>query len=232
MSISRPPLILFDIDGTLLDVHGAGRLSFARTLAHCFGGQNELAHIRFAGATDLDLLHRLLRERGRTPTPADEAAFFARLPIELRAALAGRNPAEFLYPGVRALLERLSAGRCVLGLVTGNIADCAWIKLEAAGIHGHFSLGAFGHEHADRNEIARLALRRAEERVGGAFDRVALIGDTPNDVRAARAIGALAVAVTTGSHTEAELKASGADLVLSDLSDAAAISARLGVTAG
>ena len=229
--MTRPDtLVLFDIDGTLLDVHGAGRLSFARALEHCFGWKNELKHIRFAGATDLDLLHRLLREHGREPSARDEALFFERLPVELRAAIAGRPAGDFVYPGVVALVEHLARRpQVLLGLVTGNIERCAWIKLEAADLRGHFVLGAYGHEHADRNEIARLALRRAEERAGGSFSHVVLLGDTPNDVRAARTIGARAAAVATGSFTRRQLEETGADVVFDDLSDIAAVSAGLGV---
>lgn len=226
-------LVLFDIDGTLLDAHGAGRLSFARALAHCFGGDNDLRHVRFAGATDLDLLHRLVREQGREPTREDEARFFARLPHELKAALADQPAGEMLYPGVAALLERLSGDeRCLLGLVTGNIESCAWIKLQAVALHGHFVLGAFGHEHADRVEIARLALRRAEEREGHGFVRTVLLGDTPSDIRAAKAIGAVAATVATGSFTCAELLAAGADLAFADLADTEAVLGRLGILAG
>lgn len=231
---SRPSLlVLFDIDGTLLDVHGAGRHSFAKALEHCFGWKNELKHIRFAGATDLDLLHRLMREHGREPTAHDEELFFAQLPVDLRAAIAGRPPEDFIYPGVALLLERLARDeRCVLGLVTGNIERCAWIKLEAADLHGHFVLGAYGHEHADRNEIARLAVRRAEAQAGGPFTRIVLIGDTPNDIRAAKTIGAVAVAVATGSYGRKDLEAAGADLVFDDLSNTAVVLAGLGIVGG
>lgn len=216
---SSPTLLLFDIDGTLLDMHGAGRASFVRAFEQTFGWKNDLRHIRFAGATDLDLLHRLIREHGREPVAEDEAAFFARLPVELERALAepDRAPAR-AFPGVVDLLERL--GRrpdCVLGLVTGNIERCAWIKLRHLDLHAPFTLGAFGHEHGDRNEIARLARQRAERRHGGPFQRMFLIGDTPNDIRAAHAIGAVAIAVATGGHPAADLHAAGADHVLEDL---------------
>jgi phosphoglycolate phosphatase-like HAD superfamily hydrolase len=200
-------------------MHGAGRASFVRAFEQAFGWKDDLRRIRFAGATDLDLLHRLIREHGREPTPADEAAFFERLPVELERALAepDRAPAR-AFPGVVELLERL--GRrpdCLLGLVTGNIESCAWIKLRHLGLHTPFTLGAFGHEHGDRNEIARLALQRAERHHGGPFRRLFLIGDTPNDIRAAHAIGATAIAVATGGHPAAELHAAGADHVLEDL---------------
>ena len=222
-------LILFDIDGTLLDTSGAGRRSFALALEEAFGWGADAASLSFAGATDLDLLERLAERRGTRLSPDQVEDFFARLPVTLRAALAAEPP--HVYPGVRALLDALSrAAHVRLGLVTGNIETCAWLKLEACGLHGHFTLGAFGHEHADRREIARLARARAEQSLppGAAFRSCHLIGDTPSDIQAAHAIGASALAVATGHYDEARLRAAGATHVLADLQDTAAVLARLG----
>lgn len=225
-------LVLFDIDGTLLEVRGAGRRAFSRTIDHCFGWKNELKNIRFAGATDLDLFRKIAREHGHAPTAADEQKFCDRLTHELKIAIGEEGTPRTVFPGVPGLLEKLSGDpRCLLGLVTGNVESCAWIKLELVKLHEHFVLGAFGHEHADRIEIARLALRRAEEHAGRTFAKKFLIGDTPNDVKAARAIGATAIAVATGAFTREELLAANADLVVTDLGDRRALLSFLGLGA-
>lgn len=223
-------LVLFDIDGTLLEVHGAGRRAFVRTLEHCFGWQADLKNIRFAGATDLDLFRRISRDQGVEPTAESEQKFCDRLAHELKITISAQDARHTLYPGVKELLEKLSDdARCLLGLVTGNVESCAWIKLQLVNLHEHFILGAFGHEHADRVEIARLALRRAEQHAGHPFRRVFLIGDTPNDVKAARAIGATAIAVATGAFSRDALLAAGADTVRDDLADLPALLALLGL---
>jgi phosphoglycolate phosphatase len=107
----------------------------------------------------------------------------------------------------------------MLGLLTGNGLRTAHVKLELAGLdRSRFDVGGYGDEHPDRDELARLALRRAEEGSGQRFE-VVVIGDTPNDIRAARAIAARAVAVTTGHYTRAQLEEAGADVVVDTLAD-------------
>ena len=213
-------LVLFDIDGTLLDTRGAGRRAFVRAVRRLFGGNDELADITFAGATDLDIFEHVARRFGATATEENTKQFFAMLPGLLREELGAEPP--HVYPGVPELLRQLSAlPHVTLGLVTGNIETCAWAKLEACGIHEHFVLGAFGHEHADRREIARLAKQRAVALAP--HDSTALIGDTPSDIAAAHSIGAVSIAVATGGYTAEQLTAAGAQHVFTDLADGAAL---------
>ena len=217
-------VILFDIDGTLLDMRGAGVKSFIRALKTTFAIEDDLAGISFAGSTDLDILRQVMERHQRTLTAEDCDRFHAQLPIELESAV---HHAEFtLFPGVRALLEKLSATPdVILGLVTGNVEACAWIKLKQFNLHNHFVLGAFGNEHANRNDIARLALKRVEGQLkpGQTIKARFLIGDTPNDIAAAHAIDAVSIAVATGHFTVENLKKAGAMMVLRDLSDTGCI---------
>ncbi len=212
----------FDIDGTLLHVHGEGRAAFAEAARDEFGIQDDLTWVRFAGATDMDVLRQVLERHQRTAEDSKMEAFFSRMAVVLRARLAASPPEA--CPGTRELLEALAPDRkTLIGLITGNTGPCARIKLEAAGLHGHFVLGAFGHEHGDRMEIARLALARARRHGLPEDAPSTVIGDTPLDIAAARAIGARVLAVATGAHSEAELRAAGADRVAPDLADTPAI---------
>ena len=211
-------LVLFDIDGTLLDVHGAGRQAFVNCLDSVFGWKDSLEYIRFAGSTDLDILRKVMARRGVVPNREDEQKFFRQLPLELDLTLQACELT--LHPGVRELLSVLGEmPRVLTGLVTGNIDSCARLKLERFDLHGHFILGAFGHEHADRCQIAALALMRARQQLkpGQQIRNRFLIGDTPSDITAAAHIGARAIAVATGPHDRASLEDAGADYVLENL---------------
>ena len=186
---ARSTLVLFDIDGTLVDVRGAGRRAFARALKDTWRVDDDLAHVTFAGATDLGVLAQLEARHALDRTL--DAAFFARMELTLTDELA-RDPPHAL-PHARESVDALASRDDVtLGLLTGNARACAHLKVAGAGIRSVFGCGAFGDEHADRNELAR--------RARGDATRVVVVGDTPKDIEAARAIGARAVAVCTGRY--------------------------------
>ena len=228
--MTNATVVLFDIDGTLLDMRGAGRKAFVRALKTVFGWDDEIPYINFAGNTDLNVLQQVMEKHGRTLTEDDRRRFFDRMPIDL-AQTAGE--AELvIYPGVKELLEKLSADeRVLLGLVTGNVEACARIKLWQFDLHEHFVLGAFGDDHADRAEIARLAMKRVRGRLqpGQDIAGLFLVGDTPYDIAAAKTIGAKSIAVATGKFDVDALREAGADHVLADLSDTARVLHLLGL---
>jgi len=222
--MSDVTVILFDIDGTLLGMPGVGRQSFVRALDTIFGIKDNLDYINFSGNTDLNVLQQIMAHHGLPLTQDDCVRFHRQLPLEL--AQASHQARLILYPGIREVLEAISTRPdVVLGLVTGNVEACAWIKLQQFNLHNHFVLGAFGDEHSERNKIAQLAMERVLSRLkpGYAVKACFLVGDTPNDIEAAHAIGAVAVGVATGKFGVDELTAAGADVALSDLSDTACV---------
>jgi len=135
-----------------------------------------------------------------------------------------------VLPGIVALLRSLSGRDDVLvGLLTGNVRAGARVKLGHFGLDEYFAFGGFGDLHLDRDDVAREALAEVQQRLNGFLvpERVWVIGDTPLDVRCARAIGARAAAVATGWHSVDELAAHDPDLLLCDLSDATEVLNRL-----
>lgn len=223
--------ILFDIDGTLLDFHGAGRKSFVQALAKVFGWRDEIAYIHFHGNTDLNVLRQIFAAHGAELTAAKQRQFFAALAEELEQLAVGAPSTR--YPGVADLLQALAADeRVTLGIVTGNIESTARIKLHSAGLRHFFPHGGYSDEHADRADIARQALARLRAGLppGADFSAVWIVGDTPFDIAAAHAIGARGLAVATGRSTVAELRTAGADAVFPNLADTAAVLRALGLT--
>lgn len=105
------------------------------------------------------------------------------------------------------------------GLLTGNFEAAAFTKLRHADLHHHFSFGAFGCEHADRNELPAIAHKKAEAQFSRTFapEDIIIIGDTPNDVACARHYNSRCIAVTTGPYSQDELHTYGPDLILNTM---------------
>jgi phosphoglycolate phosphatase len=215
-------LLLFDIDGTLLLSGGAGVRAMTRAFEAVFGVRDAFASADVAGRTDTFLVSAALERAGLPDTPEAHQrlrdAYVAVLQEELHKPPQGRCG---LMPGVASLLDVLQRRSSThLALLTGNFERAAYTKLGHFGIDRYFEWGAFGEESADRDEVARVARRRATERAipASAVDRAVVIGDTPHDITCARAIGARVIAVATGNYSVQQLSEAGADVVLPDLS--------------
>ena len=223
-------LLLFDIDGTLVDTDGAGREALRRALRAVFGETGPIDDFDFHGRTDPAIVRGLMRETGRGEEEIESrldrlwASYLRALAEELEGRR--RRGRVSAYPGVTRLLASTAEDRrFTLALVTGNVAAGAWNKLEAADLAHFFGFGAFGSDSGRREDLPPLALRRAERQMGREFapgDAV-VIGDTPADVHCARASGIRAVSVATGRHRREELAGHDPDHVFSDLSDTDAV---------
>ena len=220
-------LLLFDIDGTLLLSGGAGVRAMTRAFHALFGVPEAFAASDVAGRTDTFILSAALRQAGIPDTPVQHRrvreAYVNFLREEILKPPRGHSG---LMPGIQALLDALRASDAVhVALLTGNFEQAAYIKLGRYGIRDFFEWGAFGEEAAAREELARIAMQKAEARGVPAERRskTIVIGDTPHDINCARAIGARCLAVATGHYSVADLRAAGADVALADLSDTEAV---------
>lgn len=215
-------LVLWDIDNTLLYTGGAGTLAMTRAFRDLYGVEDAFRHVEFSGRTDTAIFSDAARMHGigAEAMAAEVVRFVAAYMPHLRLAL-GEVEGGRLMPGVERVLEALEARDDVVqGLGTGNFRDGASLKLRHYGIADYFPglAGGFGEDSADRAQAIARGIERLRD--GGGDDlRVVVIGDTPHDVRAARANGAFALAVATGRDSVATLRAAGADEALDDLSD-------------
>lgn len=218
-------LVLFDIDGTLLLSGGAGRRAIMAAMDDLLPAGADYAQVRFDGKTDPQIVSELLAVAG-DPAPGDPARvalvlerYVSRLARELESG--GRRSE--VMPGVMALLDLLAMeSTVVVGLVTGNVASGAELKLRAAGIApDRFAVGAYGSDSAHRPDLPPIAARRAAPRFGRVptGHEVVILGDTPADVQCGAGIGARAIAVATGGYSIESLEAHQPYRTFADLSD-------------
>jgi phosphoglycolate phosphatase-like HAD superfamily hydrolase len=213
-------VLLFDIDGTLLNSGGAGQAAMEAAMRVEFGAARPVDGLRTAGRTDRAIAVDLFRIHGVALDDEALSRFYRTYLAQLPLHLTERGG--MVLPGVSPLLEALRRREDVLlGLLTGNYKEGARLKLGHHGLHEHFEFGGFGDRHLDRDDVAREALAEVHRRFNGSFDaeRLWVIGDTPADVRCARAIGARVVAVATGQYKVDELRNAAPDLLFDDLAD-------------
>ena len=215
-------LLLFDVDGTLIESGGAGRAALAEAAA-VEVALPALPSVALAGRSDLAIMRDVLALAGVPPTQAAMdglvEAYLARL-SETLSTHEGR-----VLDGVVELLDALADLGVPVGLATGNLMRGAELKLRRYGLWERFAAGGFGDHSSERAHIVAVAIERLAE-VSGVDRRsgdAVVIGDTLHDVTAGHAAGARVLAVATGTDGESELRESGADLVLPDLADTATV---------
>lgn len=220
-------LVLFDIDGTLLWSDGAGRRAMTAALTTTFGGAGPTEY-RYDGKTDMQIVRDLMRAAGHADADIDAgmSALMERYLAGLEAELAAGLHTH-LYEGVPELLDALERRPdVVLGLLTGNLAPGAALKLRSAGLDpARFRVGAYGSDHHHRPELPIIAQRRARESLGLdlAGRDIYVVGDTPADIECARSIDARAIGVATGRYDVAALAAHHPFAVFHDLADTDAV---------
>ena len=228
-------LVLFDIDGTLVLTGGAGLRAMNRAFIDVIGQPtppkgatptDALRGIPVAGRTDWSILQDTLARVGRELDLELLGRLRERYVVHLRDEIlhpgTGFNGT---LPGVNVLLDALEPREDVyLGLLTGNFRDGAQVKLERFDLWRYFRCGAFGDDAPDRNALVPVALERALACGMPSFAApdVIVVGDTPNDVACAHAVGAVPVGVATGGYTADQLRECGADIVFETLEDAEA----------
>ena len=214
-------LLLFDIDGTLV-WGGPAKAAFEDAMNKVFGTAGPIGSHDFSGKTDPQIARELLTLAG-FESAGIEAGFDA-LWQEYLSGLGARlvdKPMSVL-PGVEELLDTLAHRDDVgLGLLTGNIAEGARLKLDSVGLTEYFQVGGYGSDAEDRDRLPSVAMGRANEHFGTEFSpgSVGVVGDTPRDVACGKNGGTKTVAVATGWYDADTLASHEPDSVLEDLGD-------------
>lgn len=216
-------LVCFDIDGTLIWTDGAGRRAIKAALEDVLGTAGPIDGFRFDGRTDGEIVWKLGEGAGVAMDHGLVHRVLERYVRHLAAELQRPGHHTRVYPGVPELLDALERrGDCLLGLVTGNVADGARLKLASAGIDfGRFRFGGFGSDSHVRAELPAAALGRACAALGRMLPgtSIIIVGDTPADMQCGAGVGARAVGVGTAAYTPEQLREAGAHAAFTDLSD-------------
>lgn len=217
-------LILFDIDGTLIDSGGAGVQALDLAMKELFSIENGFDGISMAGKTDTQIIKEGLIKHGISADGNVEVivkVYLKHLGKQIN------NDRKHVKPGIYELLENLNRKREPgLGLLTGNLEQGARIKLGPFRLNGYFPAGAFGSDDEDRNNLLPIAVDRFEKLFQTKIktDNCIIVGDTPRDVECAHVYGAMCIGVATGPYSFEDLIKARADYVFEDLSDNASLS--------
>lgn len=220
-------LILFDVDGTLLM---PGDRRHARALLDAFrevyGLEPELEGVALAGMLDAQITRQLLERHPVDPDEAEQQIerVMTRMGDLYHAAMDGASNVERLLPGAVEAVKAVHERGWLAGALTGNARRVAEVKLGAAGLLDLTVVGAFGDSAIERGHLVEVAIDAAERHGGVRYDahETVLVGDTPQDIAAARHAGAGVVAVATGRYDVETLTAYEPDATLEDLQDTGA----------
>ena len=221
-------LLLFDVDGTLVDTGGAGRRALSAALQEVTGVPRALEGVRLQGSTDPNILDDAFREHVGRPLSGqgemDEIMqiYLGHLQIELQ-----KSGAEYtVLPGASTLPSALrAAGGFEIGLATGNIEAGAELKLAHGGLWSLFDFGGYGSDAGERAELVKRGIERGQVRAESRGARryssqeILVIGDTEKDILAARAAGVVSVGVLEGSRHQDALLGASPDVVVDSLLD-------------
>jgi phosphoglycolate phosphatase len=201
------PLLLWDIDGTLLlKASREHAEAIHAAIRRVYGVDIPEGRVEAAGRTDFAIARSILTLAGVSSERVDERlGDFRAAAVQEYGRRVPSDLSEHVAPHVPEVLDALSQRDNVRhSLVTGNLEPIARMKLRAAGIGHHFpdGQGGFGSDSEDRAELPGIARARAGNHA--AVDTV-VIGDTPRDIACARADGVRVIAVATGPYGTDEL---------------------------
>ncbi|MDR3237586.1 MAG: HAD hydrolase-like protein, partial [Spirochaetia bacterium] len=213
---------LFDIDGTILNAGAAGKDAFMEAAMLVFGTAGAMQNVDFQGRTDRYIIEESFKHSSVTAEELKaKTELMKRSYIEsLRKTI--HEHESVLLPGVRELIQELYADeKIILGLLTGNFMESAFIKLARFGLEIFFHVGAYGEDAIDRSELPPIAKKRIAEHKGIELDfsRIIIIGDTVHDIECARKSGAVSISVGTGWTHKEKLLEKNPDYCLDNLAD-------------
>lgn len=198
---------LFDIDGTLLNSRDAVHyFAFQSAVRAVLNVETSIEGVHVHGNTDPGIVRAVLQRAGLNNDAIDAhmPQIVAHMCSEVERNREQLSPE--LCPAIPDLLAHLQGQGKLLGTASGNLETMGWLKLEKAGLKPMFAFGSFSFPRESRAEIFQHGVDLTRQRLGGSA-AVTVVGDTPSDIEAARAIGVPVIALATGIFSFADLKA-------------------------
>ena len=210
---------LFDIDGTILrSKDRTHRYALHRAMRDVYGVDTTIDGIAYHGKTDPGILRAALERVGISAEVIDAKLQEA---LEVTRRDATENAVRFtptVMPGIPEVLERLHQAGKLLGVSSGNLESIGWLKLTAAGLRHYFQFGCFADDCELRADVFQKGISEVRRRLGPAAT-VCFIGDTSDDVQAARKVGGRIIAVGTGIFKIEDLAAQEPDASISSCAE-------------
>jgi phosphoglycolate phosphatase-like HAD superfamily hydrolase len=212
-------LIMFDIDGTLVDSAALDADLYCAAVRDVLGVEVDRTWASYAHVTDSGILDELIRASG-SRRPEHDASLVERAFVDsVRNRLEGEASGVREVRGARRLVtELLKCRSACVAIATGGWRETALLKLRHVGIDPDALTVATASDARERTRIMQIAEQRARRSV--AYSRRTYFGDAAWDLRASGDLGYDFVAVGDGiEHAPRYV----------DLSDSAAILAHLGL---
>ena len=218
--IAKPVVVLFDVDETLVHTGGAGSRSWKAAFEKLYGIPADIGEHSSAGETDPQVARSTFKGvLGREPSDDELDQLYGRYLLHLADEILVSEHYRMLPEADRCLIGLGEAG-ILLGLVSGAMEGAARTKLIPADLNRYFIFGAYGSDSPDRAELTGIAIQKASRLYAGLTpSQVFVVGDTPRDIEAAKAEGAVSVGVATGRFSVDELVDAGGGHVLSSLAE-------------
>jgi phosphoglycolate phosphatase len=217
---TKPIVVLFDIDETLVHTGGSGGRSWKMAFDDLYGIPADIGAHTSAGETDPQVARATFKGvLHREPTTDELSQLYARYLMHLADDILVSEQYRVL-PGAEPTLVRLAEAGVILGIVSGAMEGAARTKLGPANLNRYFLFGSYGSDSPDRIELTTLAVDKAARLHDDLTpSQVFVIGDTPHDLDAAHGAGAVAVGVASGKFSVDELAQAGADHVMASLEE-------------
>lgn len=217
-------LLLWDIDGTILNTDGLGREAINSALSYLFSRKAEFPAIAMAGRTDKQILQEYLESENLPQKHLNNylrklrRRYAAELRKNLNNGLHSSRP--YLYKNIHDVLLRYHQNPVYANaLLTGNFRKTARYKLDHFDLWKYFDTGAFGDDSHIRENLVPIAIKRASRKWKTSFQpsEVYVIGDTPRDIQICKPWHINSIAVATGLFTLEELQSENPDFLIPDL---------------